>query len=38
MCEYFCTGFIDFMLIDKRLTDFTNSFSPKRFKENDKKK
>ena len=24
MCGYFCIGFIDFMLGDKTLTDFTN--------------
>ena len=28
MCGYFCIGFIDFMLKDKSLTDFTNLFSP----------
>ena len=28
MCGYFCTGFIDFMVADKKLTDFTNFFSP----------
>ena len=27
MCSYFCIGFIDFMLADKTLTDYTNSFS-----------
>ena len=26
MCEYFCFGFIDFMLKGKSLTDFTNLF------------
>ena len=31
----FCTGLIDFMLLKKRLTDFTNLFSPS-FKKNDK--
>ena len=24
MCGYFCIGFIDFMLVGKKLTDFTN--------------
>ena len=24
MCEYFCIGFIDFMLADKKLPDYTN--------------
>ena len=28
MCGYFCIGFIDFMLANKKLTDFTNLFSP----------
>ena len=32
MCGYFCTGFIDFMLARKILTDFTNIFSPNAFK------
>ena len=32
MCGYFCIGFIDFMLIDKSLTDFTNIFSRNDFK------
>ena len=35
MCEYFCIGFIDFMLADKNLTDFTNLFSPYDFNKND---
>ena len=26
MCEYFCIGFIDFMLKGKTWTDFTNFF------------
>ena len=26
MCGYFCTGFIDFMVADKKLTDFTIFF------------
>ena len=36
MCGYFCIRFINFMLNNKRLTDFTNFFSPKKIKENDK--
>ena len=28
MCGYFCIGFIDFKLAGKRMTDYTNSFSP----------
>ena len=35
ICGYFCTGFIDFMLKGKNLTDFTNLFSPNDFKKND---
>ena len=35
MCRYFCIGFIDFMLAEKTLTDFTNLFSSNNFKEND---
>ena len=32
MCGYFCTGFINFMLAGKKLTDFTSMFSPFDFK------
>ena len=28
MCGYLCIGFIDFMLTGKKLTDYTNLFSP----------
>ena len=35
MCRYFCIGFIDFMLASKKLTYFTNMFSPHIFKKND---
>ena len=28
MCGYFCILFIEYMLQDKTLTDFTNLFSP----------
>ena len=35
MCGYFCIGFIDFMLTGKKLTDYTNLFSPHDFKKND---
>ena len=31
MCGYYCTGFIDFMLKDKSLTDFTYLFSANNF-------
>ena len=36
MCGYFCILFIEYMLNNKNLTDFTNLFSPWDFKENDK--
>ena len=35
MCGYFCIGFIDLMLAGKKLTDFTNLFSPYDFDKND---
>ena len=36
MCSYFCIGFIDFMLKDKRLLDDTNLFSPNDYEKDDK--
>ena len=35
MCGHFCIGFIDFMLARKKLTDYTNLFSPHDLKKND---
>ena len=35
MCGYFCIGFINFMLADEKLIDYTNLFSPYDFKKND---
>ena len=35
MCGYFCIKFTDFMLAGKKLTDYTNLFSPYDFKKND---
>ena len=35
MCEYLCIWFIDFMLAGKKLTEYTNLFSPYNFKKND---
>ena len=32
MCGYFCIGFIDFMLSENTLTDFTNIFSSNNLK------
>ena len=34
MSGYFCIGFIDFMLAGKKLTNYTNLFSPYNFKNN----
>ena len=34
MCDYFCILFIEYMLNDKTLTDFTNLFSHWNFKKN----
>ena len=34
MCGYFCIGFIDLMFAGKKLTDYTNLFSPHDFKKN----
>ena len=36
MCGYFCIGFIDFMLADKKLTDYTKMFSHYDFDKNDR--
>ena len=35
MSGYLCILFIEYMLNDKTLTDFTNCFSPWDFKKND---
>ena len=35
MYGYFSIGFIDFMLVGKKLTDYTNLLSPYDFKKND---
>ena len=35
MCGYFCIGFINFMLAEKTLTEYTNLFSANNFKKND---
>ena len=35
ICGYFCIGFIDFMLVGKTLTEFTNFFIPNIFQKND---
>ena len=35
MCGYFGIEFIDFRLAGKKMTDYTNLFSPHDFKEND---
>ena len=35
MCEYLCTGLIDFMFVRKTLPEYTNLISPNNFKKND---
>ena len=35
MCGYFCMTFIDFMMNDKRLADFTSLFSLNNLRKND---
>ena len=35
ICGYFYIGFIDFILKEKTLTEFTNLSSPNNFKKND---
>ena len=35
MCGYFCIGFTDFMLADKKLNNYMNMFSPNDFDKND---
>ena len=36
MCGYLCTGFIDFMLKDKSLLEYTNLFSLSKYEDNPK--
>ena len=36
MYEYFCIGFIDFMLKGKSLLEYTNLFSPNEYENNGK--
>ena len=36
MCGYFCTGFMDFMLKDKSLLEYTNFFFSDDYKKKDK--
>ena len=35
MCGYFCILFLDYMLANRSLIDFTSLFSPYYFKKND---
>ena len=35
-CGYFCIRYIDFMLKGKSLLEYTNLFSPKKYKKNEK--
>ena len=34
MCGYFCIGLINYMFLNKSLTDYTNIFSPNNFEKN----
>ena len=36
MCGYFCIGFIDFMMVGKKLNDFTSLFSAYDFEKTDR--
>ena len=36
ICGYFCVGFLDYMIKDKDLVDYTNLFSPSDFDKNDR--
>ena len=36
MCGYLCIGFVDCMLKDKILLEYTNLFSPDDYEKNDK--
>ena len=36
MCEYFCIGFVDFILKGKSLLDYINLFLPNDYEKNDK--
>ena len=36
ICEYFCIGFIDFLLKGKSLLNYTNLVSPNDYERNDK--
>ena len=35
MCGYFWIGFIDFMLVGKKVTDYTSLFSPYDFEKSE---
>ena len=36
ICEFYCIAFIEYMLAEKILLDYTNIFSTKDYKKNDK--
>ena len=36
ICQYFCIRFINFVLKEKGLLDYTNIFSPEEYEKNDK--
>ena len=36
ICGFYCVDFIDYVIAEKTLLNYTNSFSPNDYKENDK--
>ena len=36
MCEFYCIAFIEYMLAEKTMLDYTNLFSPNGYKKNGK--
>ena len=36
MCRYFCIGFVDFMLKEQSLSEYTNLFFPNEYENNEK--
>ena len=36
MCEFYCVAFTEHILAGKKLSDYTNLFSPNDYKKNDK--
>ena len=36
MCEFYCMTCLEYMLVGRRLLDYTNLFSPNNYKKNEK--